>query len=366
MRVAIVGASGNVGTALLRRLAVDATVTSVVGVVRRPPPQRAVDQRLLPPPYDRAEWVGLDIAAPGPDAPVVDRLARVLAGADAVVHLAWALHPSHDRSALRHTNVTGSRRVAEATVRAGVPHLVAASSVGTYSPAADEEPRDENWPTEGVRSSSYSVDKVALERLLDEVEQRHPELTVARVRSALVFQHSAARQITRNFLGRLVPSRRLDEELPVLPWPRGLRLQAVHADDVAQAYREIVVRRQRGGFNVAADDVVRGDELARLLAGGRLREVEPAAARTALAAAWTARLVPMGPGWLDLAMTVPVLDSSRARDKLRWAPTRTTTASLAELLAGIAEGAGTASPALRPRRGTAPVTGWPAWARPGG
>ena len=63
MRVVIVGASGNVGTALLRQLATDATVTSVVGVARRAP------DRVPPAPYDIASWHSLDIGEDGPDEP---------------------------------------------------------------------------------------------------------------------------------------------------------------------------------------------------------------------------------------------------------------------------------------------------------
>jgi nucleoside-diphosphate-sugar epimerase len=357
MRVAVVGASGNVGTALLRRFAGDGTVTSVVGIARRPPPATALSTGDLPAPYDVASWVGCDIAFPGPDEPVVERLATALAGADAVVHLAWAMHPSHDHVAMHRTNVIGARRVAEAALLAGVPHLVVASSVGTYSPAPDNVPRNERWPIEGVRSSGYSLDKVTVERGLDEIEHLHPRLVVARVRSALVFQRAAGRQVTRNFLGRLVPTRRLARELPTLPWPRGLRLQAVHADDLASAYREIVVRRQRGPFNIAADDVLHAADVAGLVSGGRYREVAPELARAVVAAAWHARIVPVSPGWVDLAGAVPVLDTGRAAHLLGWHPVHSSLESLAEVLAGIAEGAGNASPPLRPRRGVLPRYG---------
>ncbi|WP_396134509.1 NAD-dependent epimerase/dehydratase family protein [Cellulomonas sp. ATA003] len=179
----------------------------------------------------------------GEDAPVLERLTEAFAGADAVIHLAWLIQPNHDRAALRRTNVDGTRRVIEAVRRAGVPHLVVASSVGAYSPVTDDAPRDESWPTEGIRSSEYSVDKAAVERLLDEAEVLQPDLVVTRMRPALIFQKHAGAQIQRYFLGRLFPARMLGEELPALPWPAGLRLQAVHADDVAAAYREAVVRR---------------------------------------------------------------------------------------------------------------------------
>jgi len=344
MRVVVVGASGNVGTALLRRFAADPTVTSVVGVARRIP-------RGVPPmPYRVASWVSCDVGEGVADEPVVDYLTDVFAGADAVVHLAWAVRPSHDRRRLFDVNVSGTRRVLAAVVRAGVPHVVAASSVGAYSPAPDDVPRSEGWPTDGVRSSSYSVHKAAQERLLDETEVTHPGLVVARLRPALVFQRSAGNEVARSFLGPLVPRSLLDGRLPVLPWPTGLRLQAVHADDLADAYREAVVRRVRGPFNVAAPEVLRAEDVADLLGAGAVREVAPRTARAAVAAAWHARLLPVGPGWLDMALAAPVLDTARAGRELDWRPRRSAADAVREVVEGIVAGDGTASPPLRPRR----------------
>ena len=340
MRVVVVGASGNVGTALLRRFAEDATVTSVVGVARRIP------RRTPPAPYGVATWVGCDVTAPG----ATEALVPVLAGADAVVHLAWAIQPSHDRRRLHDVNVTGTRRVLDAARRAGVPHVVVASSVGAYSPAPDDVPRGEGWTTGGVRSSSYSVDKAAVERTLDEFEAAYDDLAIARIRPALVFQRAAGHEISRYFLGPWAPKRAVAGHLPVLPWPAGLRLQAVHADDVASAYREAVVRRVKGAFNIAAPDVLRGQDVADVVARGRLREVGPGQTRTLLAAAWHARAVPVGPGWLDMALSAPLLDTARAERELDWRPAWSAADALRDLVTGIAAGSGTASPPLRPRR----------------
>lgn len=340
MRVVVVGASGNVGTALLRRFVDDGTVTSVVAIARRTP------RRPPPAPYDVASWFACDVAAPS----AVDDLVPSLVGADAVVHLAWAIQPSHDRRRLHAVNVTGTRNVVEAARRAGVPHLVVASSVGAYSPAPDDVPRGEGWATDGVRSSSYSVDKAAAERVLDEAEDRYPDLTIARLRPALVFQRAAGHEISRYFLGPWAPRRAIGGHLPALPWPTGLRLQAVHADDAAEAYREAVVRRVRGPFNVAAPDVLRGQEVADVVARGRLREVAVAEARAVLATVWHARVVPVGPGWLDMALAAPLLDTSRAERELDWRPRWSAADAVRDLVDGIAAGAGTASPPLRPRK----------------
>ncbi|MDP9393668.1 MAG: epimerase, partial [Actinomycetota bacterium] len=71
--------------------------------------------------------------------------------------------------------------------------------------------------------------------------------------------------------------------------------------------------------------------------------------RTAAALAWRARIQPVDPGWLDLAFAVPLMDSARARRELGWEPSVDARAALAEVVAGMAEAAGTASPVLRPR-----------------
>lgn len=341
MRVVVVGATGNAGTALLRALHGEPQVSSVLGIARRLP-DRSAEQ------YRHAEWAPVDIAAEDTET-VVARLAELFAGADAVVHLAWLVQPNRERDLLRRTNVEGTRRVGEAVVRAGVPHLVVASSVGVYSPVDDDAPRGEDWPTEGISTSHYSVDKVAQERVLDALEAAHPELAVARLRPALIFQADAAQSVVRYFLGPLVPVQLLRQgRLPALPVPTGLRMQAAHADDVADAYRRVVVERASGAFNVAADDLLHGADLARIVGHGRLVEVPPAAVRAALSAAYDGRLVRADPGWLDMALGVPVLDATRIRTELGWVPRRTAAEAVEELLAGMAVGQGARSAPLRP------------------
>lgn len=340
MRVVVVGQTGNVGTALLRALADEPEVSSLLGVARRLPDRTAA-------PYRDAAWAAADLA--GEDGEVVERLTGLFRGADAVVHLAWLIQPNRDRGLLRTVNVEGTRRVARAVVAAGVPHLVVASSVGVYSPVDDDVPRTEDWPADGVPTSHYSVDKAAQEDVLDELERAHPEVTVARLRTALVFQGDAGAEVTRLFVGRVVPVGLLQlGRPPLLPLPAGLRLQAVHADDAADAYRRVLLRRAGGAFNVAADDLLRGADVARLVDHGRLVEVPPAAVRAAVSLGYAARVVAADPGWVDMAMGAPVMDTTRAVTELGWTARTSAADALQEVVRGMAEGRGLGSAPLRP------------------
>lgn len=334
MRIVITGATGNVGSALVRRLAVDPAVDAVVGLARR----RATVA------VPKVEWVGADL--------LDDDLERRFAGADAVVHLAWAIQPARDRATTARVNVDGSRRVFAAAGAAGVGTLVHASSVGAYSPGPRTTPVDEQWPTNGIASSFYSRDKAAAEGLLDDFEREHPEVRTVRLRPGIVVQREAAAEIRRLFLGPFFPGGLLRPGLiPVLPDVQGVRFQVVHADDLAEAYALVLLdERARGPYNVAAAPVVDLRTIARLLRAVTV-PVPNGVARAAAALTWRARLQPTPPGWLDLATQAPVLDSSRLRDELGWVPARDGAEALGELLAGLRHGRGLDTPPLAPGAG---------------
>jgi nucleoside-diphosphate-sugar epimerase len=112
MRVVVTGATGNVGTSVVRAPAADPQVDEIVGVARRLPSWR-------PP---RTRWISADVER--------DDLAALFANA-------------------------------------GAGALVHASSVGVYSPGPKDRRVDESWPREGVASSFYARHKAAAERALD-------------------------------------------------------------------------------------------------------------------------------------------------------------------------------------------------------
>lgn len=331
----VTGASGNIGTALLRALAADHPQHQVVGVTRRRPPRAA--------PYDRVTWHEIDLADPG----AAEALAQHASGVDAVVHLAWGFQPTRDVDYLRRTALGGTRAVIRAVEAAGVPHLVHMSSVGAYSPAVDTGRVGEDYPTDGVPTSPYSRHKAAAERLLDDFEARHPATMLTRLRPGFVLQRDAASGLMRYGLPGYLPAAVL-RMVKVLPVDRRLLIPVVHADDVASAIVAALHNSVGGAFNLAGEPPLSRDDIAAAF-GARPVHVPASVLSTLVGLTWRARLQALEPGWIDLAFSVPQLDTTRARELLGWRAQVGAHDALRQTLTGAVTGAATTSPPLRPR-----------------
>jgi UDP-glucose 4-epimerase len=330
MRIVVTGATGNIGTALVRALAADTRITHVTGLARRHPTWHP----------EHVTWVEADVTSA--------ELVPVFTGADVVVHLAWAFQPSHDPLETWRVNVGGSERVFQAVVDAGVPALVHASSIGTYASGPKEFGVDESWPTDSLPTAAYGREKAYVERLLDGVEAANPHLRVVRLRPGFIFQEAAAMEQLRIFAGPLFPPgwAKLGH-LPFVPRTPGLRLQVLHAADAAEAFHLAATRDVRGAFNVAADPPIGPDELASVF-GARVVPVPKWLLRGATAVSWHLRLQPTPPQLVDLALSVPIMDTTRARTELGWTPRYSSLDALRALARGMEEQLGAATPPLAP------------------
>jgi len=144
-----------------------------------------------------------------------------LAGAGAVVHCAYATREP-DQSRARRVNEDGTRRVLDASRRAGVPSFVFVSTVAAYAGAP----------------SYYARSKFELEGLLDPGRD-------AIVRPGLIMGrggHGLFQQLLDNM-----------RRLHVVPLFGGGRqpVQTVHVDDLCQALGRVLERSLHGAFNVA-------------------------------------------------------------------------------------------------------------------
>jgi nucleoside-diphosphate-sugar epimerase len=333
MRVVVVGATGNIGTSLVEVLAADEQIDAIVGIARRRP-------HWQPP---KTTWVQADTSK--------DDLETHFRDADAVVQLAWIFQPTHDELATWRNNVLGSIRVFEAAARAGVGTLVYASSVGAYSPGPQDRGVDESWPTHALPTAAYGREKSYLERVLDAMEKNNPDMRIVRLRPGFIFKRESASAQRRLFAGPLLPGTLVRRPLiPVIPDLPGLRLQALHSLDAAQAFRLAVVRPVHGAFNIAADPVLDARTLGSLL-GARPIKMPSWPIRAAVSAAWNFHLLPASPTLMDLALSVPLMDTARARTELGWDPARTSLDAISEFLDGLRHRGGMDTPPLHPSAG---------------
>jgi UDP-glucose 4-epimerase len=336
-RIVVTGASGNVGTALLRRLAAAEDDYDVVGVVRRTPAPSE--------PYDSASWHALDVAA----STATQRLREICDGADCVVHLAWGFQPTRNTDYLHRVGVAGTTAVVRAAHDAGVDHFVHMSSVGTYAAGAYGRRVDESWSTAGIDSSTYSRTKSAAEAVLDDYEDAHPDrsMVIARLRPGLIVQRDAAAGLRRYTLPAWL-SPLLLRHLPLLPLDRSFIVPFVHADDVADAVVRIIERRSEGPFNIAAEPPVTRQALASML-HARPVHVPARLLRPLVQASWRLHLQPIDRGWYDMAFSAPLLHTGRARAELGWTPRWNSLSALCDLGTGFSSDGNAAGPVLGSR-----------------
>ncbi len=317
MKVVVTGATGNVGRSVTEALAARDEVSQIVGL---------------------AGTAGI----------AASDLESSFRGADAVVHLAWAVQPTHDSEKLKRLNVDGSRRVFEAVAAAEVPKLVYSSSVAAYSSAPKDRLIDEDWPLGGAETSVHARYKAAIEGRLDEFESVAPDTQVVRLRPALTCRGDAAVELCRLLAGPFIPDFLLRSGLvPAIPRMAGLCFQTIHTSDLARAYALATVRDVSGAFNLAAGPLLSSDDLAAALNLGTF-PLSFSLARRLADLSWRLRLQPTPPDWLDMAMELPLVSSQRAARELDWEPRVTAIEALSDLFAGLRTTNGTAAPAGSP------------------
>ena len=158
MKTFITGASGFVGSAVLRRLIEEKH--KVVALVR--------------PSSDRSNLAGLPVEIVTGDLTDPESFAAALIGCDCVFHLAadyrlWVPKPAE----MYERNVTGTRNLMLAALKARVERIVYTSSVATLGLNSDGAPADESTPVSlsdmiGHYKRSKFLAEVEVKRLVEE------------------------------------------------------------------------------------------------------------------------------------------------------------------------------------------------------
>jgi hypothetical protein len=148
-------------------------------------------------------------------------------------------------------------------------------------------------------------------------------MRVVRLRPGLVFKREAARRSAACSPGPFLPnplvrralvpaSRAAAPALPGRATPRTSRRPTARARATGGS----------GAYNIAADPPLDARILAEVLGASRV-PLPAAVVRSAALATFKLRLQPTEPGWLDMGLGVPLMDTRRAQRELGWEPRRT-------------------------------------------
>ncbi|MGZ8742962.1 MAG: NAD-dependent epimerase/dehydratase family protein [Nocardioides sp.] len=311
LTVAVTGPTGTFGFGLMPLLQADERVAKVVGIARRPFDPESHG-------WSKMEYRQGDVRDP-------DALAEAFAGADVVVHLAFLIMGGK-RETTRAINVEGTLNAFRAAVAVGARRFVYASSIAAYGFHRDNPVgMTEEWPTRPADRLFYAQEKAELEQLLADEAAANPGTALYLLRPPIVLgpQAVGAKAQLPAPLARL--GRRVlgeDGKLPV-PLPvlvPDLPIQFIHQDDVGRALLQCVVAAgPPGAYNIAADDVLSALDVARVLG---VLPVPLPAGPTHAAARVLARLpwLPSAAEWIEAASHPAVMDTSRAKTELGWAP----------------------------------------------
>lgn len=240
MKALVTGASGFLGSAVVRLLLAEAAAVRV----------------LVRPSSDRRNLAGLPVEVLEGDLRNATSLATACAGVDILYHVAadyrlWVRDPSE----LYRSNVDGTRTLMLAALDAGVPRVVYTSSVATLGVFSDGRLADEDTPvTVEAMIGHYKRSKYLAERVVD-------ELVTTRGLPAVIVNPSTPigpRDIKPTPTGRIVR----DAALGRLPAYVDTGLNVAHVDDVARGHllaaaTGVVGRRYiLGGENLALRDIL--------------------------------------------------------------------------------------------------------------
>jgi UDP-glucose 4-epimerase len=288
--VVVTGICGRLGRRVARRLHRE---RGVIGLDRRAFPDR---------PKDIEHW---QIDLRRKKARDVFRNREVAA----LIHLG-VMHDPRDSEDDKHTwNVLGFQKLLDYARREDVPKVVLLSSANVYGPRPDNPQfLTEDAPLLAASKFSAMRDLVELDMLAQSFFWKHPHIETVILRPAHIL--GPVKNAPSNYL-----------RLPVVPTLMGFdpMMQCVHHEDVVDAIRLALRPGVRGIFNVAGPPALSISQAVRMLGRGHLPVPHPLA-RATLDRLWKMRLTSFPAPELDFIRYVCMVDDSRARQVLGYAP----------------------------------------------
>ncbi len=297
--VAITGAAGSLGEAIVDQILERLPNTSVIGIDLVKPRRKRNSSRV--------SFIKRDVRDTD--------LAKDLKGVDALIHLAFIVEKPGRLSAdeIESINVGGSQNVFSACASAGVKQIVYASSVAAYGMHRERHNTilTEEQELRGNPDFYYSHHKSLVEHWLNRFEAENKDMIIARLRPCI-------------FAGERSPTRpvHLLSHVPIIPRITGfddVQLQLAHEDDIATAFYLALVKKAHGSFNLTSEGSLAMKDIAPAL--GKRSFPLPKAFLYFAIIFYKLKISPWDPGWLIKAGRASVVMSAeKARKELGWKP----------------------------------------------
>lgn len=227
MRLFITGISGYLGGLLLKAMEKDEAIEKVIGVDVREPSFKP----------DKLEFHTGDVRDPG--------LAKLMQGADAVLHMAFILDEIKDKTLTDDININGSRNVFDCAIEAGVNWIVFLSSMAAFAGHPDNNfpIQDDDYP-KGHRGIYYTYAKAEMEHYLRFLRERDPGLEVTVLRPCIIAGPNINNTVVQLF------------SKPYAARPKGLNPEAqfITEDALVSAIMLILDKHAVGNYNITSDD----------------------------------------------------------------------------------------------------------------
>ena len=296
MRLFVTGISGYLGTLVLRSLADDPAIDSIVGVDVRSP---SVDAHKL-------EFHEVDVRDHA-------GIREAMRGCDAVLHMAFILNEIRDKEKTYDININGSKNIFHACLDTGTPWLVQVSSMAAFG-AHPDNPfplREEDYPRGDYRCY-YAYSKAEIEHYLYRLSQEHPELEVTILRPCVIVGKRMENTISWLFSHRMALR------------PRGSdpHTQYIHEDDLTEAILLMLHQHAKGIYHVTSDDTIACSEM--IKRAGMLAPTVPADLICSIVdIAYHLRLSPISSHWVNMFRHSMVGSNEKIKRELGWKSTYT-------------------------------------------
>ncbi|MSQ31766.1 MAG: NAD-dependent epimerase/dehydratase family protein [Dehalococcoidia bacterium] len=262
-RIAVTGASGYLGSVLIKRLIQEPYVELILGFDVRPSTLA----------HSKLRHVQQEI-----NAPMKQSLSE--SGVDSIVHLAFLLNTTRDRAISRRVNLDGTINVINESAAAGLSHIFFASSSTVYGAYSDNPSHlsetDAIRPNQGF---TYSEDKAELERIIEKFSKENSRIAVTTARIAPVLGPNTNNFVVRAFF-RSVMIKSSSCNPP---------LQYTHENDFSDIVTSLVLNRTGGIFNIASEGEISYTDVA-MVAGKKLITIPSGILGPMTGLAWHLRL----------------------------------------------------------------------------